>query len=112
MTRRLAIPAAKLPSLGARTQLSVEGNSIIVFNVQGSLYAIDATCPHAGASLANGKLDGRIVQCRAHGLRFDLLTGCMAGLTGGHGLSVKTYVIEVDDGQAYLTLPEIDAASQ
>jgi hypothetical protein len=36
----------------------------------------------------------------------------MAGLTGGHGLSVKTYVIEVDDGQAYLTLPEADVASQ
>ena len=33
-----------------------------------SLPAIGDSCAHAGASLGSGKLNGRIVTCRAHGL--------------------------------------------
>ena len=106
--RQIVIPAFNVPARGARSQLRIEGHSIVLFNVQGTLYAIGDTCPHAGASLANAKIDGRTVQCRAHGLRFDLLTGCM---TTGRGLSVKTYAIEMRDGQAYLTLPQSDERS-
>jgi nitrite reductase/ring-hydroxylating ferredoxin subunit len=109
MTLQVVIPEFSLPAQGARSQLRIEGHSIVVFNVQGTLYAIDATCPHAGASLANGLLNGNTVQCRAHGLRFDLSTGCMPG---GKGLSVRSYAIEIREGQAYISLPKADEISQ
>jgi 3-phenylpropionate/trans-cinnamate dioxygenase ferredoxin subunit len=109
MTRQVVVPESNLPSPGARSQLRIEGHSIVVFNVQGTLYAIDATCPHAGASLANGLLDGHTVQCRAHGLRFDMRTGCMAS---GKGLSVRSYAIEIREGQAYVSLPKADELSK
>jgi nitrite reductase/ring-hydroxylating ferredoxin subunit len=104
---RVSIPAASVPSPGARSQVRIGDKNILVFNVHGVLYAIDDTCPHAGASLANGKIDGLTLQCRAHGLRFDLRTGCMSG---GRGLSIGSYAIEVNDGQAFLTLPDSDTA--
>ena len=60
------------------------------------------------SSLFSGSLSGRTVQCRAHGLRFDLVTGCMSG-AGGFG--VKTYRIEVRDGRTFLTMPEATSQS-
>jgi 3-phenylpropionate/trans-cinnamate dioxygenase ferredoxin subunit len=69
---------------------------VALFHVDGRLYAIDDSCPHAGASLAMAKLDGTTVTCRAHGLRFDLGSGCMRG---GAGLQVRTYPVRVRDGR-------------
>jgi nitrite reductase/ring-hydroxylating ferredoxin subunit len=46
-----------------------------LFNVDGTVYAIDDTCRHAGVSLGTGELRGAIVRCRAHGWRYDVTTG-------------------------------------
>ena len=105
--RILPMPPAVVPALGARALWRVEGHSIAIFNVLGTLYAIDDSCPHAGASLSNGKLDGRTVQCPAHGLRFDLLTGCMHS---SRTLGVRCYVIEMRGDQPHLVMPETEAA--
>jgi NAD(P)H-dependent nitrite reductase small subunit len=48
---------------------------LALFNVGGEYFAIDDTCPHQGASLAEGTLhDGRVV-CPLHSWVFDLRTG-------------------------------------
>lgn len=62
---------------GTRKLAFVEGRGIVLFNIEGTVYAIENSCPHNGASLAGGQLDGHLLQCPAHGLRFDLSTGCM-----------------------------------
>ncbi|SDI13879.1 Rieske (2Fe-2S) protein [Pseudomonas panipatensis] len=82
MSRRLPIPSAKLPAPGGRSLLFYAQRSIVLFNIDGELYAIDDSCPHAGASLFSGTLQGRWLQCPAHGLRFDLASGCMANAKG------------------------------
>lgn len=69
-------PVDELPP-GKRKIIFVNGRSIVIFNIEGTVYAIDNSCPHNGASLANGQLDGHLLRCPAHGLRFDLTTGCM-----------------------------------
>ena len=51
---------------------------------------------HAGASLGAGKLAGRIVTCRAHGLRYDVSTG---RVTSSTGLGVETYPVKVESGR-------------
>jgi len=58
------------------------GKPVALFNVEGHVYALDDACPHAGSSLGMGKFDGAIVQCRAHGLRFDVRNGQMPGSSG------------------------------
>jgi nitrite reductase/ring-hydroxylating ferredoxin subunit len=101
--RYIAIPPALRPDLGQRSLWRVEGRAIALFNVDGTLYAIDDGCPHSGASLVGGILEGRSVRCRAHGLRFDLSNGCMPG---AKGLRVRTYPIEMRGDEACLGLEE------
>jgi nitrite reductase/ring-hydroxylating ferredoxin subunit len=57
----------------------VDGDEVLVANVDGSYYAIANKCTHAGGSLAHGILDGNIIQCPKHGARFDLTTGQAVG---------------------------------
>jgi nitrite reductase/ring-hydroxylating ferredoxin subunit len=103
MMRFLPIPPAVVPAPGARALWRVEDRGIAIFNVLGTLYALDDSCPHAGASLSSGKLDGRTVQCPAHGLRFDLLTGCVQT---SRSFGVRCYSVEMRDGQQHLVLQD------
>lgn len=64
---------------GKRKLVFVDGRSVVIFNIEGTVYAIENSCPHNGASLASGQLDGHVLRCPAHGLRFDLATGCIRG---------------------------------
>jgi 3-phenylpropionate/trans-cinnamate dioxygenase ferredoxin component len=98
--REVEVPPAFRPEPGERCLWLIAGRSIALFNVSGELFAIDDSCPHAGASLANGLVSGRTVQCRAHGLRFDMTTGCMTP----PGLRVRTYPLSIHGDRVVLTL--------
>lgn len=60
---------------GACLAVEVEGVGIALFNVDGMIYALDNTCPHAGGPLGEGTLHGDIVECPWHGWRFNVRTG-------------------------------------
>ncbi len=60
---------------GRGKALTVNGTEAAVFKLGGRLYAIQSWCPHAGAALAEGAMDGSEVVCPAHGYRFDVTTG-------------------------------------
>jgi 3-phenylpropionate/trans-cinnamate dioxygenase ferredoxin component len=79
-----------------------------VFNLGGMLYAIDNACPHNGASLASGQLEGCLLRCPAHGLRFDVRTGCMPG---PGGLSVTTFPVDMVDSKVVVSFDEPNAAA-
>src|SRR6478735_7319252 len=67
---------------GGRWFARRDGHEIALFRVQGTVHAIADSCPHNGASLATGELEGTTIKCRAHGLRFDIATGCPRGAAG------------------------------
>lgn len=48
---------------------------VAVFNDNGEYRAIDDMCPHMGASLASGHLEGCIVTCPWHAWSFDTKDG-------------------------------------
>ena len=101
MARRVEVPAAQMPPVGGRSLFRHEEKSLVLFNQNGELYAIDESCPHNGASLFAGRLDGRLLQCPAHGLRFDLASGCVAGVKG---FGVATYAVEQQQGRCFIDL--------
>lgn len=74
----------------------VGGKDVAIFNVDGNIHAVADSCPHAGSSLGTSKLDGKIVTCRGHGMKFDVTTGCFAG-TADSG--VASYPAKVVDGK-------------
>jgi nitrite reductase (NADH) small subunit/3-phenylpropionate/trans-cinnamate dioxygenase ferredoxin subunit len=53
----------------------VEQRPIAVFYVNGRYFALDDRCPHGGASLAEGSLEGEAVRCRIHKWRFSVRDG-------------------------------------
>ncbi|VVN80329.1 Rieske (2Fe-2S) protein [Pseudomonas fluorescens] len=108
MSLRVPVPAGKLPEAGGRSLFEFDGKSLALFNIEGSLYVIDDSCPHQGASLCGGRLDGRVIQCCAHGLRFDLASGYLLNSTK---LKVANYPVELVDGQAFIVIvPEVSAS--
>ncbi len=65
--------AADLP-LGEARVIPGPGE-IAVFRTTGGLTAVDNLCPHRGAPLSDGRLDGTVVTCPWHGWAFDVQTG-------------------------------------
>jgi nitrite reductase/ring-hydroxylating ferredoxin subunit len=59
---------------------TVDGEDVLVANVDGELCAIGAICTHAGCNLADdGELEDGTVMCGCHGSIFDLNTGEAVG---------------------------------
>ena len=53
----------------------VDGERVALVNVEGELYAVADECTHAGCSLSEGDVDGRMLVCPCHGSEFDVTTG-------------------------------------
>jgi 3-phenylpropionate/trans-cinnamate dioxygenase ferredoxin component len=87
------------PGTGAR--FTPADKDIAIFNVDGNICAIADTCPHAGGSLGLGKLDGKVVTCPVHGMKFDVTTGCFAGTSD---FGVAPYPAKVVDGKVLVAL--------
>ena len=60
---------------GKMHKVTIDGKDVLVVNIDGTYYAINDTCTHAGASLSEGSLDGTVVTCGWHGAKFDCKTG-------------------------------------
>ena len=90
--------AADIP-LGSRRVLRLEDQPIAVFHLEEGWYAIDDVCTHDGGPVAEGRLEGCIIECPRHGATFDVRTG--AALTFPAVSPVATYAVRVvgDDVQ-------------
>ena len=60
---------------GEGRAFAVAGRMIAVFLKDGKYTAIDDMCPHMGASLAGGPVDGNVVTCPWHAWRFNICNG-------------------------------------
>jgi nitrite reductase (NADH) small subunit len=96
-------PAAGIP-LGEGRVYSVNGEKIAVFRTRGgTVYAVQAECPHRGGPLADGLVGGTTLICPLHAWKFDLSTG--QALFGDCG--IRTFPVHIDNaGQIILLRPE------
>src|SRR5437016_14603972 len=85
---------------GTGKAVTVDGQHVALFNVNGTFDAIDDACTHEEASLAAGAVYGEIVACPKHGSRFHLPTGRVLSLPAV--VPVSTYQVKVEDGQVLL----------
>ena len=56
---------------GKMSHTTAAGKEILVANVDGSYYAINDICNHAGAELHEGELAGNEITCPWHGAKWD-----------------------------------------
>jgi nitrite reductase/ring-hydroxylating ferredoxin subunit len=90
--------SADIP-VGSRRVLRLDDQPIAVFHLDEGWYAIDDVCTHDGGPVAEGRLEGCIIECPRHGATFDVRTG--AALTFPAVSPVTTYAVRVvgDDVQ-------------
>ena len=79
---------------GAAKEVEHDGRIYALFNVGGSISAIDGICPHQGGPLAEGRVEGTLVTCPWHGWQFDVRTGTMPI---GPRIKQAVYEVKVED---------------
>lgn len=76
---------------------------IAVFHTEeGEVYALDDTCSHQDASLADGWVEDCRVECPLHASTFDLRTGAVD--VPPAKLPVRAHRVEIKDGVIYVEL--------
>ncbi|MFQ5816509.1 MAG: Rieske (2Fe-2S) protein [Terriglobia bacterium] len=84
---------AEFEGLQAGKLVEAGGQSIAIFNLGGTLYAIENTCPHRGGPLSEGMLAGDQVICPWHGSQFSVKTGAVITPPARQG--VKSFSVRV-----------------
>lgn len=98
------IEVCPLDELGPNETKTVylEGKMVGLFNVGGTIYALNNRCTHARGPLTEGKVNAEecSVVCPWHYGKFDLKTG--AAIDGLVRKPVETYQVEVRDGIVFV----------
>ena len=84
--------------------LTVKGRQILVANVDGNFYVVDAICPHMNGYLPSGRLEKNKLVCPVHRARYDVTTGklvknvsaVMRVATGGGSRDLQTFRVKVE----------------
>ncbi len=100
------INAARLNEIPADEplQVSLDGQLIALYKVEGNYYATQDTCTHAKASLAEGFLDGECIECPLHEARFHIPSGKL--ISGPACDPLKVFPTKVDANVLWLKLED------
>ena len=79
-----------------------DGPAIAVYNVDGTFYATDDNCTHGLSSLAEGTLDGDMIECAAHFGGFDVKTG--KAIQAPCSIDLRSYKVEIRDSAVWALL--------
>jgi len=80
----------------------VNGTKIALYQVDGEYYATADLCTHGQASLAEGYLDGELIECPLHQGTFNVRTGAAVGAPCA--VAVKTFPVKLQDGVLHVGL--------
>jgi len=75
---------------------------LAVFNIGGKFYVTDDECTHASASLADGMLEGDVIECSLHFGAFHVPTGEVKAPPCS--LALRTYKVVLQGGDIFADL--------
>jgi toluene monooxygenase system ferredoxin subunit len=61
---------------GDMTAVTVNGETVLLVNLDGTVLAYSNRCPHQASALDEGDLDGDTLTCAKHLWEFNAATGC------------------------------------
>ena len=94
-----ACPVNELPP-GGRKLIKLNGIDIALFNIGGTVFAIENRCPHRSGPLIRGFTDDAGgIKCPMHGWRFDLRNG-----SSERPAQATVYPVKIEDNTLYLLL--------
>ena len=101
MAETIVGPASEIPENSVK-RVEVGRIALAVYNIGGSFYATDDECTHGAASLADGILDGDVIECTMHFGAFNAKTGAV--VASPCSIPLRTYKVTVKDGQVVVDL--------
>jgi nitrite reductase/ring-hydroxylating ferredoxin subunit len=87
----------------------VGDSRLAVFNIGGTFYVTDDECTHAAASLAEGMLEGDVIECCVHFGAFHVPTGAVKAPPCS--VALRTYKVVLQGGDVFVDLDR-DAAGE
>ncbi len=98
------VAAADELKAGQMKEVQAGERKLLLANVNGTLHAVDAACPHYGASLAEGLLCGERVICPWHKSCFRVTDGALLEPPALDDL--RSYPVEIRDGRVNVQVSE------
>lgn len=84
--------------LGGSKLVEVDFIRVALFNLEGTIYALEDMCTHDGGPLVEGDVvNGCEVMCPRHGARFDIRTGEALSFPAFEATNTYEVQIEGDD---------------
>lgn len=80
--------------VGGVKVVRLEDQPVALFHLEDGYYAMDDLCTHDGGPLAEGTLEGAVIECPRHGARFDVRSGAVLGLPAT--APVPTYQVRIE----------------
>ncbi|MFQ5970985.1 MAG: Rieske (2Fe-2S) protein [Alphaproteobacteria bacterium] len=100
---RSVATASEIPE-GEMKQVELDGEEVVVANVEGRFFAFSNTCTHEGGPLGDGDLLDDVVTCPWHGAEFNVTTGeVLAG--GPTDDPIPTYEVRLDGDDIQIRKP-------
>jgi nitrite reductase/ring-hydroxylating ferredoxin subunit len=87
----------------------VADKRLAVFHIGGKYYVSDDECTHASASLADGLLEGDVIECAVHLGAFHVPTGAVKAPPCS--VALRTYQVVMRGGDIFVDLDR-DAAGE
>lgn len=98
-------PQDQLP-VGERLFLEIGGNSIVLFNLAGKLFAIGDICSHDNGPVGDGEIEGDEIICPRHGARFNITNGKVTSLPAL--VDIPAYPVRIVSGMIEIGVPRVD----
>ncbi|MEC4677737.1 MAG: non-heme iron oxygenase ferredoxin subunit [Nitrospirota bacterium] len=99
------VPVAKVSDIPPGSALLVEmkERDIALYCLDGQVYATTDLCPHQGASLSGGTLNGEKIVCPWHQWCFNVKDGSSPM---NPRLKIKTYEVKEEGDQVFVMVPD------
>lgn len=94
-------------AMGRLRRVVLGDRLICLANVDGQLYALDDDCPHIGAALSQGALDGATLTCPLHLAQFDVRSGQVT--RGPARANARVYAIRIEGERILVANPDAPA---
>jgi nitrite reductase/ring-hydroxylating ferredoxin subunit len=94
---RIALMPIAALGEGERRVASTGGLELLLFCIEGRIYAVENRCSHAAARLEAGRLRNHQITCPMHGARFDVRSGACEARPATR--PIRTFDVELEGGK-------------
>ena len=89
--------------VGGVKVVRMDDQPLALFHLEDGYFATEDVCTHDGGPLAEGILEGEVIECPRHGARFDVKTGaalCLPAIA-----PVATYAVRIEGDEIQVGWP-------